>query len=197
MRLCFYLWGMPEDWIYVERFFQPAESLLFFNALKQELNWKQESITLFGKTYPEPRLTAWYALNGEGYSYSNKMNIPDSFTPVLKELLHAVSEFTGDSFNSVLANCYRNGNDRMGWHSDNEPELGINPSIVSLSFGAGRDFLFRPLHGGETQSVLLASGSLFWMKNQFQSRYKHALPARKRIREERINLTFRKILPLR
>lgn len=187
---------MSKDWVYVERFFQPTEAMRFFNALRSELNWKQESITLFGKTFPEPRLTAWYAQNGETYSYSNKQNIPEPFTPVLSELLHAVSSFTGDSFNSVLANLYRNGNDRMGWHSDDEPELGLNPSIVSLSFGAERDFLFRPAKGGQAQSVLLGTGSLFWMRNQFQSIYKHALPARKRILEERINLTFRNILPV-
>lgn len=164
-----------------------------FKRLKQELNWQQHHIKLFGKYIAEPRLIDWYS--EKEYRYSNK-TLPKgsiSESPIISELLGEVKRCSGFTFNSVLCNYYRNGSDSMSWHQDNEKELGEDPIIASLSFGVKRKFKFRLLDGEEKLDVDLNDGDLLIMGKDCQKNYKHALPKTKK-EGERINLTFRLII---
>jgi alkylated DNA repair dioxygenase AlkB len=123
------------------RFIFPDKANAYFQLLLHNIQWKQEEIVVFGKKHLEPRLTAWYADEGTHYAYSNKILQPKDWSVELLELKTKIEDILpGKSFNSVLLNLYRDGNDKMGWHSDNEKELGPNPCIASLSFGATRFF---------------------------------------------------------
>ena len=175
--------------------FDSQEQSLLMNALQEEIPWKQEHIKLFGKTHPTPRLTAWHGDEHCVYKYSGVVNQPFPWTPSLltiKTRIESISNST--TFNCVLLNFYRDGSDKMGWHSDDEKELGPNPSIASVSFGATRRFDFK--HKTEANnkfSIHLESGSLLLMQGDMQHHWLHQIPAQKRIPEPRINLTFRNI----
>ena len=177
--------------------FDPKEQSLLMNALQKEIPWKQEHIKLFGKTHPTPRLTAWHGDTHCVYKYSGVVNQPFPWTPsllIIKTRIESLSN--GTTFNCVLLNFYRDGSDKMGWHSDDEKELGPNPSIASVSFGATRRFDFK--HKPEAHnkfSIHLESGSLLLMQGDMQHHWLHQIPAQKRIQEPRINLTFRYIPP--
>ena len=177
--------------------FDPKEQSLLMNALQEEIPWKQEHIKLFGKTHPTPRLTAWHGDTHCVYKYSGVVNQPFPWTPsllIIKTRIESLSN--GTTFNCVLLNFYRDGSDKMGWHSDDEKELGPNPSIASVSFGATRRFDFK--HKTEAHnkfSIHLESGSLLLMQGDMQHHWLHQIPAQKRIQEPRINLTFRYIPP--
>ena len=177
--------------------FDPKEQSLLMNALQEEIPWKQEHIKLFGKTHPTPRLTAWHGDTHCVYKYSGVVNQPFPWTPsllIIKTRIESLSN--GTTFNCVLLNFYRDGSDKMGWHSDDEKELGPNPSIASVSFGATRRFDFK--HKTEANnkfSIHLESGSLLLMQGDMQHHWLHQIPAQKRIQEPRINLTFRYIPP--
>ena len=177
--------------------FDPKEQSLLMNALQKEIPWKQEHIKLFGKTHPTPRLTAWHGDTHCVYKYSGVVNQPFPWTPsllIIKTRIESLSN--GTTFNCVLLNFYRDGSDKMGWHSDDEKELGPNPSIASVSFGATRRFDFK--HKTEAHnkfSIHLESGSLLLMQGDMQHHWLHQIPAQKRIQEPRINLTFRYIPP--
>lgn len=148
---------------------------------------------MFGRVVDSPRLSAWIGDADATYRYSGTRFVPHPWTPSLQALRDRVAEACGARFNSVLANLYRSGGDRMGWHSDDEPELGPEPLIASLSLGAERTFRFRAKSGGEAVAVELGHGSLLRMAGATQRLYKHELPARARIAAPRINLTFRLI----
>ena len=177
--------------------FDSQEQSLLMNALQKEIPWKQEHIKLFGKTHPTPRLTAWHGDTHCVYKYSGVVNQPFPWTPsllIIKTRIESLSN--GTTFNCVLLNFYRDGSDKMGWHSDDEKELGPNPSIASVSFGATRRFDFK--HKTEANnkfSIHLESGSLLLMQGDMQHHWLHQIPAQKRIQEPRINLTFRYIPP--
>ena len=177
--------------------FDSQEQSLLMNALQEEIPWKQEHIKLFGKTHPTPRLTAWHGDTHCVYKYSGVVNQPFPWTPsllIIKTRIESLSN--GTTFNCVLLNFYRDGSDKMGWHSDDEKELGPNPSIASVSFGATRRFDFK--HKTEAHnkfSIQLESGSLLLMQGDMQHHWLHQIPAQKRIQEPRINLTFRYIPP--
>ncbi|WP_034921466.1 alpha-ketoglutarate-dependent dioxygenase AlkB family protein [Gillisia sp. CAL575] len=165
-----------------------------FETLLNLLQWEQYSIKIFGKTIPQPRLTALYALNSEPYSYSGLKLNPLKFTKELGEIYSEISNITGYTFTHCLANLYRNGNDSMGWHADNEKELGKNPIIASLSLGEVRNFQLRHKIKSELRhSIALEHGSLLIMKGATQEFWKHQLPKTKKSFEPRINLTFRTI----
>ncbi|WP_010229263.1 alpha-ketoglutarate-dependent dioxygenase AlkB family protein [Gillisia marina] len=166
----------------------------YLKKLLNTLKWEQYSIKLFGKTIPQPRLTALYALNSETYSYSGLKLKPTIFTNEL-EIIHAeIAKLTGNTFTHCLANLYRDGNDSMGWHADDEKELGTNPIIASLSLGAIRNFQLKHKKNPTLkQTIQLAHGSLLIMKGQTQEFWKHQLPKTKKNIEPRINLTFRTI----
>ena len=177
--------------------FDSQEQSLLMNALQEEIPWKQEHIKLFGKTHPTPRLTAWHGDTHCVYKYSGVVNQPFPWTPSLLTIKTRIESLSnGATFNCVLLNFYRDGSDKMGWHSDDEKELGPNPSIASVSFGATRRFDFK--HKTEAHnkfSIQLESGSLLLMQGDMQHHWLHQIPAQKRIQEPRINLTFRYIPP--
>lgn len=167
-----------------------------YEGLLQELNWKHEKIFFFGRWVLQPRLTAWYGDRGTEYKYSGLLNTPKQWTESLLTLKQTVENLTNESFNSVLANYYRDGQDSMGWHQDNESELGNRPLIASLSLGETRRFQFRHKTDKslKTLSFDLAHGSLLLMSGQTQNFWQHQLPKTKRDVGGRINLTFRKII---
>ena len=168
--------------------------LEYFNQLEKNIAWKQEGMRIYGKQVNFPRLTAWYGDEGKTYKYSGLLNEPLPFTGLLVEIKETVEHLIGEQFNSALLNFYRDGNDSMGWHSDDEPELGINPTIASVSFGETRNFQFKHKKIANTLlNFLLANNSLLVMKGATQHNWKHQVPKRSKLSGARINITFRKI----
>lgn len=167
----------------------------YFGALINSINWKQEEIKLYGKVFPVPRMTAWYGYQDFNYSYSGIMCNPNPWTPELMEIKKSIEEFMPEEdFNSVLLNLYRNGNDSVSWHSDDEKELGQNPTIASLSLGATRRFdLKHRTTVGKSFKIDLSPGSLIVMNGEFQHFWRHQIPKQPKIDKPRINLTFRTI----
>jgi alkylated DNA repair dioxygenase AlkB len=184
-----------SELIYFPEFLNAEDSDYYFNKLSSELNWKSEKIKIFGKVYDQPRLLCWYGDKSAIYSYSGITQIPNPWTDELLELKKNVEKISCVEFNSVLANKYRNGDDSMGWHSDDEKELGPEPVIASLTLGAKRKFSFRPRKNiaGSTKHLYLESGSLLIMNGFTQQNWQHSLAKTKKDCGERINLTFRKI----
>lgn len=179
--------------------FAPAHADALCSALRSEIDWQPLHLTLFGRRVQAPRLASWIGDAGTTYTYSRTRFEPRPWTPTLRELRDEMAVRTGVRFNSVLANLYRDGNDAMGWHSDDEPELGDAPPIGSLSFGAARRFRLRGRgeHAGSTHELELGHGSLLLMAGGTQRNYQHALPRRRGVDQARINLTFRRILVAR
>jgi alkylated DNA repair dioxygenase AlkB len=168
---------------------QRADALLA--ALSAEIAWERHRIRLFGREVDSPRLSCWVGDAGVVYTYSRTRFVPHPWTPALAALRANLADRFDLQFNSVLANLYRDGSDSMGWHSDNEPELGDEPVIASLSFGASRRFRFRSRATREVALALeLAHGSLLVMRGATQRLYQHDLPKTKEA-DVRINLTFR------
>lgn len=164
-----------------------------YAALAEEAAWKQESIVMFGRRVPLPRLTAWHGEPEAVYGYSGLLNVPAPWTPRLSELRERLADRLGIRFNSVLLNWYRGGNDAMGWHADDEPELGREPAIASLSLGATRTFELEHRTDRERVAVPLEHGSLLVMAGETQHRWRHRVPKQRRIEGGRINLTFRTV----
>lgn len=179
----------------VTDFLESAEADMFLKALIEETPWRDDKIVLFGKTVAQPRRTAWYGDPQKTYTYSGLKMSPLPWTPRLFYLKKKVERLAQTSFNSVLLNLYRHQRDSMGWHRDNEPELGRNPQIASISLGEPRPFVFR-LHKDPSTKVRLdlPHGSLLLMSGETQHHWEHALPKRTRPMKERVNLTFRTIL---
>lgn len=167
----------------------------YFDRLSKETHWQQDEIKIFGKTYPQPRLTALYGEQGKPYSYSGIRMQPIPFTPLLMELKEKVEAAYKASYTTVLLNQYRDGQDSNGWHSDDEAELGMNPTIASLSLGAERRFHLRHKHEKNLkQSIDLEHGSLLIMTGTTQHYWKHQLAKTARKVTPRINLTYRRII---
>jgi len=166
-----------------------------YDVLLKDLNWEQHYIKLFGKTIAQPRLTALYSSKKETYTYSGLQLKPHPYPEELKKLNDLLSETTHEKFTHCLANLYRDGNDSMGWHADNEKELGKDPVIASLSIGGPRKFQLKHIKNPQLKhSLFLDHGSLLIMKGKTQEFWKHQLPKSKKITESRINLTFRTII---
>jgi alkylated DNA repair dioxygenase AlkB len=165
-----------------------------FRRLLTEVDWKQEHIKMFGKEIDIPRLTAWYGDPERSYTYSGIALTPLEWTPLLNELRAAVEKIAGHEFNSVLLNLYRDANDSVSWHADDEPDLGREPVIGSLSLGASRRFDLRKKtdHSERFKSVL-NSGDLVVMRGTSQQLWDHQVPKEPKVSEQRINLTFRQI----
>jgi len=159
-----------------------------------EINWIAGVIKMFGKEHKIPRLQAWYADKDINYSYSGKILIRNNWNPILKEIKDHIELITLGKFNSVLANLYRDGNDSMGMHADDEKELGQKPIIVSLSLGEKRDLFFKHKYKDISFSIPQESGSLVVMKGTTQEFWKHGIKKTKKIKKQRINLTFRNII---
>jgi len=168
---------------------------IIFSRLLNDTKWRQMEMNIYGKKVLQPRLTAWYGDPERTYIYSGLKNLPLPWTDLLRELKRRIEDCTNERFNSVLLNYYRDNNDSMGFHSDDEKELGPEPGIASLSFGDKRTFLFKHKTDREfgTVPVPLPSGSVLLMKGATQKHYKHAINRETRPCGPRINLTFRKI----
>lgn len=180
--------------LFHDPFLSPAESERAFGAICAEVPLRQETIRLFGRPILQPRLSAWHGDPGAHYTYSGLALTPNPWTPILEELRARVEMAAGAPFNSVLVNHYRDGDDSMGKHSDDEPELGTNPIIASLSIGEKRRFVLEPKKkGGERVVLELGGGSLLVMAGTTQHHYRHGVP-KQAGRGARINMTFRKIL---
>lgn len=166
-----------------------------FQSLRNDTKWQQREMNMYGRKVRQPRLTAWYGDPTRTYLYSGLKNIPLPWTDLLRELKRRVEDCTEARFNSVLLNFYRDENDSMGFHSDDEKELGPEPTIASLSFGETRTFLFK--HKAKRDlpvvSVPLEEGSVLLMKGRTQKFWKHAINREARPCGPRINLTFRHI----
>lgn len=181
--------------IYEPNFFTVSKAGSLYQHLSTEIQWEQRFIKMFGKSIMEPRLTAWYGNKDATYQYSGISLTPLAWTENLLEIKGKIEQLTNYTFNSVLLNWYRDGNDSMGWHSDDEKELGMNPIIASLSLGATRDFQIRRKDNHkEKRQFALTSGSLLLMSGEMQKYWQHQIPKRKRVDQGRMNLTFRKIL---
>lgn len=176
-------------------FFVKKESDRFFNELLVGIKWQQDKIKYYGKEMNLPRLTAWYGDKGKSYSYSGIPMMPEPWTPTLLNIKKRIEEVAKVDFNSVLLNLYRNGRDSVSWHSDNEPELGENPVIGSVSFGQSRTLQFRHKIRKDLgrADVNLTHGSLLLMKGSTQKFWQHQIPKTTRSLDPRINLTFRVI----
>jgi len=161
-----------------------------FAALVEQITWEQRDITLFGRTVPTPRLTSW--MGDAPYVYSGVVNDPAPEPPRLTAIRARLVAELGVAFNSCLANLYRDGSDSMGWHRDNEPELGPRPVIASVSLGARRRFAFRHRASGRRWTFDLGEGDLLVMRDDAQSAYEHAVPKTARVLGPRLNLTFRR-----
>ncbi len=181
--------------LFMRNFFTPTEAKNYFELLQNNINWKQEEVKFYGKTFPVPRKTAWYGYEGFNYSYSGITCFPEIWTNELLEIKKEIEKFIPDEdFTSVLLNLYNNGNDKMGWHADDEKELGINPTIASVSLGETRRFDIKHKQNPELHYKFeLTSGSLLIMRGALQHHWVHQIPAQKKVKEPRINLTFRTI----
>lgn len=178
---------------YYPGFFNADESNLFFEKLEKEVSWNQTPIVIFGKPVLQPRLTAWFGDPEKTYRYSGVTMQPQPWTETLLAIKNKINSTFGLDFNSALLNFYRHGQDSMGWHRDNEKELGSNPVIASLSFGEVREFKFRHISKDLKSSVLLENGSLLLMAGQTQHHWQHSISKTKKEIGPRINLTFRTI----
>ncbi len=166
-------------------------------SLLQQTPWRSDTISLFGKSYLQPRLTAWYGDPGCSYRYSGLDLEPLPWTPLLQSLRERVEQVSGARFNSVLLNHYRDQRDSMGMHADDEPELGPEPVIASLSFGDRRTLVLRHRYRKslETVKLPLEHGSLLLMRGSTQQFWKHGINKERRPCGARVNLTFRRINP--
>ena len=169
----------------------------YFSRLMETIAWQQDEVIIFGKRIVTKRMTGWYGEEEFKYTYSKITRKAKLWTPELVELKNLVEQKTGLEFNSCLLNLYHSGEEGMSWHSDAEAELGKDPAIASLSLGAQRKFVLKNKVSGDKVSVELENGSLLLMKGQTQKFWLHSLPKTKKIKEPRINLTFRKILKLK
>lgn len=184
---------LPDaDIDYYPNFFDNKRATEFFDKLKNEIPWQQDNITVFGKTHAQPRLTSLFGNEGKPYSYSNIVMQPNAWNPILMFIKNEIEEICNENFTTVLLNYYRNGKDSNGWHADNEKELGRNPIIASVSFGAERYFhLQHNTIKGQKLKINLEHGSLLIMKGSTQHFWKHQIPKTTKEIGPRINLTFR------
>ena len=181
--------------IYYPQFFDKEQADKIYTELLQEIAWQQDDITIFGKKIAQPRLTALYGNDGKSYGYSNIVMQPHPFNSALTFIKEEIESIINEHFTTVLLNYYRDGQDSMGWHADNEKELGQNPCIASISFGDERVFQLK--HNSIInlkQNISLQNGSLLLMKGETQQYWKHQIPKTKKPIGGRINLTFRTLL---
>jgi alkylated DNA repair dioxygenase AlkB len=167
------------------------EANRYFDLLLQNIQWKNDEANILGKHIVTKRKVAWYGNSDYSYAYSNTTKQALAWTRELSVLKRLIEEITGESFNSCLLNLYHNGNEGLGWHSDDEKSIGKYTPIASLSFGAERKFSFKHKQTKQTVSLVLGHGSLLVMKGATQTNWLHSLPKSNRITQARINLTFR------
>ncbi len=185
---------LPDGFSYQANALSAQKSLELFYYLQQHLNWQQPSIKVYGKSHVIPRLQCFIADHDVNYGYSGSQLIVESWPKVLDAMRVRLSRALQIPFNALLVNLYRDGHDCMGWHSDDEKELGEQPTIASVSLGAERVFKIKHKHNNEQHSIVLQSGSCLIMNGFSQRDYQHSLPKQQRLKHPRINLTFRSII---
>ena len=185
---------MPDATLkYYPNFIAPKSATQLMAKFQQQIQWRQEQISIYGTTHNVPRLQAWYGDKDTQYQYSNLRMQPLPWLQDLLMLKQQCEDASGQQFNSVLANLYRNGEDSMGRHSDDEPELGPHPVIASLSFGEQRNVDFYHKTRKQKVRVPLAHGSLLIMSGNTQTHWQHGIAKTKKNVSARINLTYRHI----
>ena len=187
-------YDLPDaDITLIEKFFTAQESEVLLQHLIETINWQQYAISIFGKKLNQPRLTAFYGDENKRYSYSGLILNSIPWTEDLLLIKSRIESFAKVRFTSVLLNYYRNGSDSMGWHADDEKELGRNPVIASVSFGASRKFQLKHVKRKDIKKVdiNLTNGSFLLMKGTTQHFWQHQIPKTSKILHARINLTFR------
>jgi len=186
---------LPQDGIalYFEKVVKDKQLELFYAALFNNIQWENERVIMFGKEIITKRKVAFYSNPTISYRYASKTKIGMPWTSTLITIKNIVESITKESYNACLLNLYHNGEESMGWHSDNEKEIIANSSIASLSLGANRKFSFKHKISKETVSIELENGSLLEMKGSVQTHWWHALIKSKKVTAERINLTFRQM----
>lgn len=187
---------LPKDGFtqYYGVVFGKAEADLYLENLLNEIEWKNDEIKIFGKQIITKRKVAWYADNGVSYTYSNATKEGLNWTENLLKLKNLVEEITNESYNSCLLNLYHDGDEGMGWHSDDEKSIVKNSAIASVSFGAERKFVLKHKETSESVHQILPHGSLLVMKGETQTYWLHALTKTKKVKSPRVNLTFRKMV---
>lgn len=181
---------LPACFRYLPGWVDRPEEL--YDELVEQVAWEQNDITIAGRTTPTPRLTCW--MGEAAYTYSGVRNEPRPLPPALVALQDRLAAESGATYNSCLANLYRDGRDSIGYHSDNEPELGDCPTIASISLGSRRAFHVKHLGSGERWTLQLGAGDLLIMSGESQADYRHAVPKTTRPVGPRMNLTFRQFL---
>lgn len=186
--------NLPPGFIYVPNFMDKQTANNVFEHLISNLVWQQPTLEIYGKKHLVPRLQCWMGEVGTHYQYSGKSFAASGWEQSVFGIKTLVEAQTNKCFNSTLINLYRDGHDKMGWHADDEKELGSAPSVVTVSLGVERTFQFKHNKVGGTVNLELAHGSLLLMKPGVQASYKHAIPSRKKVNQSRISLTFRNIV---
>ncbi len=189
---------LPDAEVRILRgFYSDQEADALLRELRESVQWRQDKIRFYGKEHNLPRLQQWYGDPEATYTWSGIKMVPEPWSPLLLKIRKQVERSAEASFNSVLLNLYRDGNDTVSWHADDEEGLDAQPIIASLSLGAERDFKLR--HNSRTDvgvaTISLSHGSLLLMAGPTQVCWKHSVPKRKRVKSERINLTFRNMSP--
>lgn len=193
---------LPKGFDLLPDYLSPNQASLLMARLLCDLPWECPEVSFWGKSHPMPRNVFWQGDPGAGYRYSGLYREPSAWHPWVGRLRNKLQDDTGYTFNSVLANLYRDGKDKVGWHADDEPELGSQPIIASISLGAERDFRIRrkdrsPIkHSATAMNIRLPAGSLLIMDAGVQASWEHCVPVRSGITQARINLTFRKVASL-
>jgi alkylated DNA repair dioxygenase AlkB len=186
---------LEDGWLLFDpEFLSHDEADLLFDILNTSLPWAQGDVKIFGKTFATPRLESLHVVDGKSYTYSGNTLISHPFTAELEELKKKIETVSGELFNCVLANLYRDGKDSNGWHADNEKELGRNPVIASISLGAERRFDLKHNTTSELKQLFLPHGSLLIMGGSMQHHWKHCIAKSKKVLDSRINLTFRTLV---
>lgn len=181
------------EYLFLDNYFTKKESDFFFECLRKNVYWQQESMNIYGKKVLFPRLTAWYGDRDKAYTFSGIKLNPNPWFPELITIKNKVEKIAKVVFNSVLLNLYRDGGDSISWHSDSEPELGKNPVIASVNFGDSRVFQLKHKYTKEKIDLELTHGSILIMLGELQHYWLHQVPKTRLNKKERINLTFRVI----
>jgi alkylated DNA repair dioxygenase AlkB len=180
--------------IYFGSIVNEEEKLFYFNNLLNNIEWKNEVVIMFGKEITTKRKVAFYSDDKIEYTYSKQTKYGLAWTDALFKLKQIIESYTGVNYNACLLNLYHDGNEGMGWHSDDEKKIIPNSSIASLSLGAERKFSFKHKISKETVSIMLEHGSLLEMRGTIQKNWWHAMPKSSKVTAPRINLTFRQLL---
>jgi len=180
--------------IYCPCVFDGATAVNLLAELVQNIEWQHDQVIMFGKQITTKRKVAWYAGDGISYTYAGKRKDPLAWTPLLLSIKEKVEKQTGAKYNACLLNLYHAGDEGMSWHRDNEKEIVLESSIASVSFGAARKFAFKHAATAQKIELMLDAGSVLDMRGSIQQHWYHALPPSKKIKDLRVNLTFRLLI---